>query len=123
MEKINLVNSNLTQTQQERLYIEVQHSIFKKVSEFSQSKKELKDFLSLGFNINCAPNHGWTLLMMASYSNNHRFVELLIDLNANLEYQDKNGANALIVSVANQSLDCFSLLLEKKVNLNIQDKK
>jgi uncharacterized protein len=122
MEKNNLVNSNLTKIQQESLFIDIQHLICKKVSEFGHSKKEIKDLVLSGFNIDYVPEKQWSLLMMATYFNHQKLVSLFVELNANMEYQDKNGANALMVSIANQSIECFSLLLNNKVNLNVQDK-
>lgn len=122
MEKNNLVNSNLTKIQQESLFIDVQHLICKKISEFGHSKKEIKDFVAAGFDINYVPENQWSLLMMTSYFDHPKLLNLLIELNANIEYQDKHGANALIVSIANQSIECFSILLNKKANLNTQDK-
>lgn len=122
MEKNTLVNSNLTLIQQESIYISIQHLICKKMSEFNASKKEIKDYISSGFDINYTPNKGWSLLMMASYFNHSKLTHLLIDLDSNLEYQDKNGANCLIVSIANQSVESFMLLMDKKVSINVQDK-
>lgn len=76
--------------------------------------------LNEGLNPN-AMTDGRTLLMWAAWGNMKEAVELLIDLDADLDAQDKNGFTALMWACFNQDDYCVRPLVEAGANVEIMD--
>lgn len=73
-------------------------------------------------NPNEADENGVTLLMKAAKSGNDWEIKTLIDSNANINIQDKDGWTALMYAVRYQeSLTCVELLLNAQANIKIKN--
>jgi ankyrin repeat protein len=84
-------------------------------SKYNHDYEEIKDF------INVQDEHGYTLLMHASYADNIQLVQKLLDNQANINLQDNDGCTALIHACRNNKINTVKFLIEKGALLDIQD--
>lgn len=92
------------------LFIDIQEGAIEKVQAFLLEK-----------GINSTDDFNRTALMNAALYNKADLVSWLIDQNANLDLQDKNGYTALHFSAQEAHIDCTKLLLDNGANPNLGD--
>ncbi len=71
--------------------------------------------------VDARDNFERTPLMNAVFYGNYELAKWLIENNANVNLQDKNGYSALHFSSQENKLDCTRLLLQNKANPNLMD--
>lgn len=80
-------------------------------------------FLDAGMNINATRNtDGWTALLSASFYKKADLVQLLLERQAAVNIQDKQGRTPLHYASAMGAEDIVTMLLEAGANPNLQDK-
>ncbi|GMB00153.1 ankyrin repeat domain-containing protein [Pelosinus sp. IPA-1] len=94
------------------------------VSYAGRGDKEIVTaFLDAGMNINATRNSdGWTALLSASFYKKTDLVHLLLERQAAVNIQDKQGRTSLHYASAMGAEDIVTMLLEAGANPNLQDK-
>lgn len=94
------------------------------VSYAGRGDKEIVTaFLDAGMNINATRNtDGWTALLSASFYKKTDLVQLLLERQAAVNIQDKQGRTPLHYASAMGAEDIVTMLLEAGANPNLQDK-
>lgn len=94
------------------------------VSYAGRGDKEIVTaFLDAGMNINATRNtDGWTALLSASFYKKTDLVHLLLERQAAVNIQDKQGRTSLHYASAMGAEDIVTMLLEAGANPNLQDK-
>ncbi|MCD9855925.1 ankyrin repeat domain-containing protein [Epilithonimonas sp. JDS] len=67
-------------------------------------------------------NKEWTMLMVATFYNQEKIAELLLENKADINLQNKAGHTALFLACANRSEEMAKFLLEKGANATIDSK-
>ena len=70
-------------------------------------------------DINIQNNSDETALLLATKVKNIKFIEALLNKNANQDLKDNKGGTPLIVAVYNKNIDIIKLLLSKKPKENM----
>jgi ankyrin repeat protein len=91
-------------------------------------KYKIKDFINIENDIdlfilgiaNIKDNDGWASLTWASYRNNLKVVQALIQAEVDLNIQENNGRTALIWASRNDHLKIVQILIQAGVDVNIQ---
>lgn len=96
---------------------DLQTELIKSVN--NQNCDDTKLFIDLGANVD---DPLYPLLLFAAKKNNTKMAKILINANANINYQSKNKFTALIYATLNKNIEIINLLISKKVNLNEVDK-
>lgn len=91
-----------------------------KNDKFNKTKNLLA---SNAFNIDEPTDDGWTSLMISSFQNHLRIVELLVQAGASLDAQNNiTGRTAVMLAVRLQHVEVVKLLVRAGASLEIEDK-
>ena len=90
------------------------------LAAYHGQKKLVKLFLENGADVNYAYHQG-TALHASVFKGEIEIVEMLLDYDANINYQDENGSTALHYSIIYNKEKISRLLLEKGANYNLAD--
>ena len=87
--------------------------------EKQNNEKVKKLFLEVGID---APNRdGRTLFIQASFYNNLELIHFALENGANSNHQDNRGYTALHFAVQEQHISVIELLLQNKIQIDLQD--
>jgi len=103
---------------------QIDNEFYNYLSSIKPTLTKIKEFISNGANINAIDEYSESLLSKIILEKGRtkygiKIVKWLIDLGANIDYQDKDGSTALFDATIVHCFEIVSYLLKKGANPNL----